>query len=241
MIDLTVVNKSNVVELDMVEKFNPYHDKLGRFTTASGATVFTWRTKDSSKQGLANRAIEREQYAHLQKEVHTVEDKIRHQDYESCAVFDKRGNELFFKDGEQSQVQFDDWEMELMPDAILTHNHPSCNTFSNDDINMIVKSGLHEIRATNRENTTYILRRTENTTADDADQFNMLFPQLRNKALFEATQELDNLGYDMKIWFGEITQEEANVELNRRLTAKLNVSVSKYAPKYNFEYEIEQR
>lgn len=60
IIKLEIVNKSNIVELEMVEKFNPYHDKLGRFTTADGATVFTWRTKDSSKQGLANRAIERE-------------------------------------------------------------------------------------------------------------------------------------------------------------------------------------
>lgn len=60
VIKLEVVNKSNIVELDMVEKFNPYHDKLGRFTTAGGATVFTWRTKDSSKQWMANRAIERE-------------------------------------------------------------------------------------------------------------------------------------------------------------------------------------
>ena len=60
IIKLEIVNKSNIVELEMVEKFNPYHDKLGRFTTADGATMFTWRTKDSSKQGLANRAIERE-------------------------------------------------------------------------------------------------------------------------------------------------------------------------------------
>ena len=26
-----------------VEKFNPYHDRLGRFTTGSGATSFTWK------------------------------------------------------------------------------------------------------------------------------------------------------------------------------------------------------
>ena len=42
-----------------VEKFNPYHDRLGRFTTASGASSFTVRTKNPEKQHLADRAIER--------------------------------------------------------------------------------------------------------------------------------------------------------------------------------------
>ena len=44
-----------------VEKFNPYHDSLGRFTTASGAKSFTIRTKAGMyQQGMVDRAIERE-------------------------------------------------------------------------------------------------------------------------------------------------------------------------------------
>lgn len=43
-----------------VLKFNPYHDSLGRFTTASGAASFTFRTKDPAKQSLADRAAARE-------------------------------------------------------------------------------------------------------------------------------------------------------------------------------------
>lgn len=54
-------NNSNVIDIDLVEKFNPYHDKkTGRFTTAENATVFTIRTKDPKKQYLADRGIERE-------------------------------------------------------------------------------------------------------------------------------------------------------------------------------------
>ena len=43
-----------------VEKFNPYHDRLGRFATANSHTLFTIRTKDPSKQHWADAAIARE-------------------------------------------------------------------------------------------------------------------------------------------------------------------------------------
>lgn len=42
-----------------VHKFNPYHDRLGRFTTANGYTTFTTRTKDPSKQHWADNAVAR--------------------------------------------------------------------------------------------------------------------------------------------------------------------------------------
>lgn len=41
IIDLEVIEKSSIVELEVVEKFNPYHDKYGRFTSANGASSFT--------------------------------------------------------------------------------------------------------------------------------------------------------------------------------------------------------
>lgn len=46
--------------IEEVEKFNPYHDAKGRFSTADGATLFTFRTKDQNKQHMANAAIDRE-------------------------------------------------------------------------------------------------------------------------------------------------------------------------------------
>lgn len=44
----------------VVEKFNPYHDERGRFSTANAGISFTYRTKDPKKQHWADRAIERE-------------------------------------------------------------------------------------------------------------------------------------------------------------------------------------
>lgn len=54
------IGRSNIDIIVEVEKFNPYHDELGRFTTAGGATLFTIRTKDPRKQHWADMAIARE-------------------------------------------------------------------------------------------------------------------------------------------------------------------------------------
>ena len=51
-------NRYDVIE--EIEKFNPYHDRLGRFATAQGATSFTHRTRDPKKQHMADAAIARE-------------------------------------------------------------------------------------------------------------------------------------------------------------------------------------
>ena len=47
-------------EIVEVEKFNPYHDKLGRFSTANSYHQFTVSTRDPNKQHWADAAIARE-------------------------------------------------------------------------------------------------------------------------------------------------------------------------------------
>lgn len=46
--------------IDEIQKFNPYHDKFGRFSSAGIANTFTIRTKDPSKQHWADMAMARE-------------------------------------------------------------------------------------------------------------------------------------------------------------------------------------
>ena len=51
-------------EIEEIEKFNPYHDRLGRFTSSGGgaggpAVSFTIQTKDPSKQHWADMAVAR--------------------------------------------------------------------------------------------------------------------------------------------------------------------------------------
>lgn len=47
-------------EIEEVEKFNPYHDELGRFSTADRYDQFTINTRDPNKQHWADAAIARE-------------------------------------------------------------------------------------------------------------------------------------------------------------------------------------
>lgn len=52
---------------ELVEKFNPYHDAKGRFTTGGNASFMTIRTKDPSKQKWADMAVARAKEAEKKK------------------------------------------------------------------------------------------------------------------------------------------------------------------------------
>ena len=53
---------SNIIKLEIVEKYNPYHDSKGRFTSAGNATSFTFRDESGLAWNEKNvqRAIDRE-------------------------------------------------------------------------------------------------------------------------------------------------------------------------------------
>lgn len=57
---ISKADPNRFVRIVEVEKFNPYHDQYGRFSTANSATLFTYRTKDPNKQHWADNAIARE-------------------------------------------------------------------------------------------------------------------------------------------------------------------------------------
>lgn len=53
-------SNENIVNLEVVEKYNPYHDKLGRFTTSNGAQLVVGRTKDGKKQVTPGKANDKD-------------------------------------------------------------------------------------------------------------------------------------------------------------------------------------
>jgi len=234
-------------------KFNPYHDERGRFTTADGANQVTIRTRDPSKQHLADRVIAREKEREAaeaaagtgetpqMKAIHDIEDKIRNQDYESAACVDKDGNVLFFKDGEQSQVAFTPEECKLMAGNALTHNHPSSTSFSVEDVDCWLANDMQEIRATNRLGITYSLSRGEDFDKSIGENFAVAFHINRNKALREAQQTLDNKGYPDKIARGEISIDQANAEFRDIFNTVMIDFCTKRAPDYGINFSIEKR
>lgn len=235
-------------------KFNPYHDERGRFSTADAATQFTIRTRDPSKQHLAEGGILREKERDAaeaaaagtgetpqMKAIHDIEDKIRNQNYESAACVDKDGNVLFFKDGEESQVAFNQEECRLMAGNVLTHNHPSSTSFSVEDVDCWLANDMQEIRATNRLGITYSLSRGEDFDKSIGENFAVAFHINRNKALREAQQTLDNKGYPDKIARGEITIDQANAEFRDIFNTVMIDFCTKKAPDYGINFAIEKR
>lgn len=67
---------------------------------------------------------------------------------ESAFVLDPvDGHILLAKTGVESGVEFTDDELARMFDAVLTHNHPSSNPLSIEDVMLAAHRGLREIRA----------------------------------------------------------------------------------------------
>lgn len=234
-------------------KFNPYHDRRGRFSTADAAAQVTIRTRDPGKQYLADRVIAREKEREAaeaaagsketpqMKAIHDIEDKIRNQDYESAACVDKDGNVLLFKDGEQSQVAFTKEENALMKDNVLTHNHPSSSIFSKEDVDYWLFNDLQEIRATNRLGITYSLSRGEGFEKETSEHFAVAFRLHQGKALTKAQQTLDDMGFQWKIAKGEITVEQANIEFRKLITAEMTEFCTNVAPSFGINFSVEKR
>lgn len=237
---------------DEILKFNPYHDARGRFTSANGATSFTIRTQDPSKQGMADAATAREKERDAAEKpdsedtprmqaIHGIEDKIRNQGYETAAIVDKDGNVLLDKDGGQRQVGFSPMECAMMKDNTLTHNHPSSSMFSEEDVSCFVANEMLEMRATTREGNTFSIKRGEGYSRADGTVFLMEYQANCILARRTAQSELDARGFQEKIWNGEITAAYANKEFGKVVTRELTAFCENKAPDYNIEFTVEKR
>ena len=243
---------TGAMTFDEILKFNPYHDAKGRFTSANTATSFTFRTKDPSKQHLADaateRARERDAKATESKEesprmqaIHDIEDKIRHQNYESAAIVDNDGNVLVNKDGSQRRVGFTPMERAMMKDNTLTHNHPGSSMFSEEDIHCFIGNDMLEMRATTREGATFSIKRGEGYSKVNGIEFMQDYQKNAKSARTLAQSELDAQGFADKIWRGEITQAYANKEFGKVVTRELTKFCESKASDYSLEFDIEKR
>ena len=238
--------------VEMVEKFNPYHDAKGRFSSGGNATNFTYKPGASKAHDLA---IEREKQKHAAtlsaarpkeatpriKELQRIEDKIRKQNFESAAIVDDNGKQLLFKDGQRAEVRFSPLECRMMKDATLTHNHPRCSMFSYEDLNCMKVNGMKEIRATNRDGTTYSMKRADSGySVEKATEFANKYKKQYLRGTMQAQRDLDSRGFADKIWKGEITQDEANREFGRSCAKYMSDWASENAPKYGLVFTVEQ-
>lgn len=155
-------------EIVEIEKFNPYHDSRGRFTTAGGASSFTYAP---GKSKAHNNAIERhkERMAAIApteaqaKTLKGIESRTRNLKKEQFRVVDREGNVVMQKQGDKNSVSYSIGEArDNFPGNITIHNHPDGGTFSSADLSDI-GHGATEIRAASPEGT-YILRNLNHGT-----------------------------------------------------------------------------
>ncbi len=234
---------------DEIMKFNPYHDSLGRFSTADASTSFTYKPGQGK---MYDSAIAREKErtggavgAKIEdtprtKALRAVEDRIRNQKFESAAIIDKDGNELLFKDGQKSQVGFNRAECNMMNGNTLTHNHPRCSMFSYEDLHCFTSQSMQEIRATNRDGVTYCMKRGQGYKQVDSNAFAQNYKKEYKKATAYAQSELDKQGMSDKIFRGEVSLSQANQEFGR-VAAKYMVDYcTKNAANYGLEFSVEK-
>jgi hypothetical protein len=91
-----------------------------------------------------------------------MENRLRPQKFESLVIFDKDGNQILFKDGEQYEVAVTNGELAKMKDQVVTHNHPrgwefdasnprsKGSSFSPEDLDLAATADVAEIRAVSR-------------------------------------------------------------------------------------------
>ena len=78
----------------------------------------------------------------------TYEDQIRDRKTERAVAIDSKGNVVLNKtDRKKGSVSFNAAEQAKFRDAIVTHNHPNGQTFSDADLYLAYATGAREIRA----------------------------------------------------------------------------------------------
>lgn len=79
--------------------------------------------------------------------------------YETAVIYNDDGTIAFQKKGNKNSVVFTKQEIKAMNGKVLTHNHPNASVLSPNDINIMRRGNLSEIRACNG-NGAYVIRRS---------------------------------------------------------------------------------
>lgn len=149
----------------IIRKFNPYHDRLGRFATAPNGTSFTIASRQSNAQNKVDAAVEQAQKQHKaimpterqERVLRILADNIRNLDHEEMYLVDRNGLILMQEVGTEGNVYYDRKHAEkVFLGNIVIHNHPSGGSFSVGDIS-VFEHNPTEIRAVGTKGD-YILR-----------------------------------------------------------------------------------
>lgn len=97
--------------------------------------------------------------------LHTVESSLAGKQIEHAYLVkdlpDGRATIVSYHIGDKGSVAFSDDDLDRFPGATLTHNHPSNNSFSPEDVYVLLENRLQSIRAVTATQS-YVIERTPN-------------------------------------------------------------------------------
>lgn len=206
-----------------VEKANPYHDKLGRFTfgPTAGGVVSSLPPKALAKC----------------KEIEAESVKLP---YEQVTAIDDVGAIIFQKDGTKNHVSLDYEERMDADGKILTHNHPGeyGGTFSEGDIGIFLGVYAEAIRAVGAEGT-YSLERG-NAEYEEVYSFAQAAVKEHRRIGAQFTKARDSKRADVAE--GKMSEDDANKELGalrKDLLSSMSTKYEELAKQYNLHYTFE--
>lgn len=112
----------------------------------------------------------------------SIEERYRNSDTEHGAIIDRNGKVILEFSGDEHNVVGDQKSLNAMKGNTATHNHPTNTTFSTTDIsNGISRGELRELRATNPDGTTHVLK-AQDADIDQRRSFSAQYGNQRMKA-----------------------------------------------------------
>lgn len=101
----------------------------------------------------------------LRKKLWSQEVALAYRPYETLFAYDEGGELIFRKNGDAGSVMLTGPEMAVARASVWTHNHPTGNTFSPNDVRVAFICKLRELRAVDQQ-WTYRLRDPDDWLAD---------------------------------------------------------------------------
>ena len=174
-----------------VKKYNPYHGKDGRFTSANGGSGA------SLSMGVGNYVYEGRREA-VSGTLQSIEAKNKDLDHEVATIVDPNSGEaLFSVEGSSTGMSLDKYDLMRSRGKIVTHNHPEEVIFSPSDIAFAYNAKA--IRATNPSGTVYELANLNDKRAVQA---------YNNHYMAERAKSFEKLGIDAKSYDRDLTPEQ---------------------------------
>ena len=124
------------------------HKYIERRPDVKGGFLYIYSKKSNDRNDAINyediREFGYDKALQIKKDI----ESIRNQTIEYAQGYDKNGNPIFNKSGDKKEINFSIEDQDRIENSrLLIHNHPTGNSFSDDDINLIFRLNIQEIRS----------------------------------------------------------------------------------------------